>query len=189
MAVDVNNKGVTTIGLGALVRKFEKLKTSDPELARMLNAEIRKMLREVRNELSGDAQVGLRMESDPRQAYRAIRHSVYRRIFGGNVNILSGKRRGGNRGALAGRREYFGAKRGFVLRFLNQGTKERYIGNRNDKYHQKWYDEKVASGSREGFRGHIDPRNWFGNASQSAMERAAEKLDSYIENVITKLID
>lgn len=189
MAVEVNNGGVTTIGLGALVRKFERLKTSDPELARMLTAEIKKMLREVRNELSRDAQTGLQMNSDPRQAYRAIRHSVYRRIFGGNVNLLNGKRRGGNVGLSNGKREYFGAERGYVLRFLNQGTRDRYVGRRNNKANQKWYDEQVASGDRRGFRGHIEPRNWFSNASQAAMERAAEKLDTYIENVIKKLMD
>ena len=83
-----NGSGVTITGMEGYAKKLEKLKTTDPELARMLTDAIRRAIRGVRDELAKEAKSGLKMESDPRQAVRAIRHTVYRRLFGGNVNIL-----------------------------------------------------------------------------------------------------
>ena len=179
--------GIIT-GMEGYARKLDKLKTSDPELAKMLQDAIRQMLKGVRSELSKNARSGLRMESDPRQAVRAIRSSVYRRIFGGNVNILQGKRRKVTSDDL-GKRQYFGAERGFVLRFLNQGTKERVVGFRNNKANLARYEAYLKSGDKAARRGRIEARNWFGGASQSEMEKAAAKLDEYINRVIIKMME
>ena len=46
----------------------------------------------------------------------------------------------------------------------------------------------VASGNRTAFRGRIEPRGWFGGASQKELEKATEMLDKYIENVIKKIM-
>jgi hypothetical protein len=180
--------GIIT-GMEGYARKLDKLKTSDPELAKMLQDAIRQALKTVRNELSKNAKTGLQMESDPRQAVRAIRHSVYRRIFGGNVNILQG----GNRKKITsedlGKRQYFGAERGYVLRFLNQGTRERVVGFRNNKANAARYEEYLKSGNRGGRRGHIDARNWFGGASEAELKKMSETLDEYINRVIMKMMD
>jgi uncharacterized protein YaaR (DUF327 family) len=83
-----------------------------------------------------------------------------------------GNHRGGNRMPRSRRTEdlltYQGADRGFVLRFLNQGTEGRE--------------------SRFGNRGAIAPRNFFATSSQKAMEQAAEQLDRLIEELIKKEI-
>lgn len=180
--------GIIT-GMEGYARKLDKLKTSDPELAKMLQDAIRQALKAVRNELSKNAKTGLQMESDPRQAVRAIRHSVYRRIFGGNVNILQG----GNRKKITsedlGKRQYFGAERGYVLRFLNQGTRERVVGFRNNKANAARYEEYLKSGDRTGRRGHIDARNWFGGASETELKKMSATLDEYINRVILKMMD
>lgn len=63
---------------------------------------------------------------------------------------------------------YYGSDRGFVLRFLNQGTKQRT-------------DEK-----RKGNRGSIAGRNWFGPASQQQMEQAAGVFEQFIEQAIAE---
>ena len=179
--------GIVT-GMEGYARKLDKLKTSDPELAKMLNDAIRLMLKNVRNELSKNAKTGLQMESDPRQAVKAIRHSVYRRIFGGNVNILQGKRKRLTSEDM-GKRKYFGAERGFVLRFLNQGTRERVVGFRNNKANAARYEAYLKSGDRAGRRGFIEARNWFGGASEAQLKKAAETLDEYINNVIIKMME
>lgn len=205
------NQGIVTIGLEDQVKKIEKLRTSDPTMAKLLNAEIRAMLRKVRDALSKQAGKGLQMDTDPRQAYKAIQHRLYKRIFGGNVSLLNSRKlhgesnyepprtlrpgqRGGNRRKRSERTRklmsYSGEDRGFILRFLNNGTKVRAIErlvrierpNSGAKF--KW----VQDASKYGKRGSITPRNWFENASQSEMEKYAGELDAYIDNIIMKII-
>mgnify|MGYP006974590910 CR=1 FL=1 len=80
--------------------------------------------------------------------------------------------RGGNRTKRNPRTiqidSYQGKDRGFILRFLNQGTSDRE--------------------SRIGNRGSITARHFFADSSQKAMEKAAEQLDALIEDLIKKEI-
>lgn len=178
-----------------LVRQKEALESllmSNPAMEKKVQGLIRKVLLAARREVSNAANQTSVMKSDPRQAYKAVKSAVYRRILGGNISILSKKRagargpvppiyhalehrtnskgnhRGGNRMPRSRRTEdlltYQGADRGFILRFLNQGTNDRE--------------------SRIGNRGHIAPRSFFANSSQQAMEKAAEQLDGLIEDLI-----
>jgi hypothetical protein len=144
------------------------------------------------------------MQSDPRKAYKAVRMAVYRRIFGGNVNILQSRRagelrlyepqrhpsrRGGNRikREKGGRTEmlmsYTGKDRGFILRFLNQGTQARYTGGRNGRT-QEQRDRFIMAHEGRGYRGRITARNWFGNASQHQLENASHNLDKMIDDIV-----
>ena len=59
---------------------------------------------------------------------------------------------------------YQGKDRGFVLRFLNQGT-----ADRNTRY---------------GHRGAIGTRQWFGSASQREMQQAAGDIDRMIDDIV-----
>lgn len=181
-------------GLVRQKQALEQLMMSNPDMEKRVQKLIRTVLLQARRQISGDIKGSGGMKSDPRQAYKAVKSSVYRRILGGNVSILSkrkagqrspvppivhkletqvnskGNHRGGNRMPRSRRTEdlltYAGADRGFILRFLNAGTSDRE--------------------SRIGNRGAISARNFFGSSSQKAMEQAAAQLDTMIEELIIK---
>ena len=176
-------------GLEERIKKFGEASTKNPEMRRRINEVIRQTLARVRKSLQGQARSGLAMQSDPRQAYKAVRYAVYRRIFGGQVNILQSRRASGMRlyqpprtltqGQVGGNRRqrsdrttalmsYAGKDRGFVLRFLNQGTDTRtsFYGN----------------------RGSISARNWFSGASQKEMQAAAANLDKAINDIVSGIL-
>ena len=200
-------------GFNELSKQLDRLLTSDPDMEKRLQGLIRDILKEARSELSGNAASGLQMQSDPRQAYRAIRSVVYRQILGGNVNILRKRKagapkdtwlpsshtgRGGNRRTRGDRTKalqgYWGPDRGFILRFLNSGASNRAIKNFKTDPHRA----DVKRGSRggdvskygktvnTGARGNIAARNWFGNAGYYALVEAADKFTAYIENMIAE---
>jgi hypothetical protein len=172
-------------GLDERIKQLGEAQTKNPMMQRRIREAIKQVLGRVRSELQKDAQSGLQMDGDPRKAYKAVRYAVYRRLLGGQVNILQSRRAGamrlyepqrtlqqGQRGGNRRRRtqrtidlmSYQGADRGFVLRFLNAGTTDRK--------------------TRYGSRGAIAPRNWFGNASQTRLKDAAQQLDRIIDDVI-----
>ena len=181
-----SNGDVTVSGFSETDETLGRIMTSDPYMAKELKAFIRKTLKEARKNLSNDAQNYL--DEDPRKAARAVKFSVYKSLFGGNVSILQKRagtagaryqlvrqktlkpgQRGGNRRPRVddGRNRletYFGADRGFVLRFINSGTIERQ--------------------TRYGNRGSIGQRNWFGHTAPWQMESAAEKLAQAINDYV-----
>ena len=191
-------------GLDERIKQFGEASTKNPMMRKRINEVIRATLAKVRKALQNNAQSGLQMQSDPRKAYKAVRMAVYRRIFGGQVNILQSRRagtlrfyepprhpsrRGGNRikREAGGRTEtmmsYQGAARGFILRFLNQGTEARYTGGRNGRTREK-RDTFIMNHEGRGFRGSITARNWFGPRSQQELENAAANIDAMIDEII-----
>jgi hypothetical protein len=184
-----------TFEVDGLVRQKEALESlmmSNPEMEKRVQKLIRQVLLSARRVISNEAKYSIK--SDPRQAYKAVKSAVYRRILGGNISILNkrragtrgpvppvvhqletrtnskGNHRGGNRMPRSRRTEdlltYQGADRGFILRFLNAGTETRT--------------------SRIGNRGSIGARGFFAKSSQRAMEKAAAQLDTLIEELIKK---
>lgn len=169
-------------------KELEKLMMSNPAMEKKVQGLIRKVLGEVRKNIGSAAREA--MESDPRNAYKAVRSAVYKRILGGNVNILQKRRasgrggsytptktlkngqRGGNRILRSERtmmlESYIGSDRGFVLRFLNAGTQQR--------------------STIYGNRGSIATRNFFGNRSHADMEKAAQNLETLIDELIKQEI-
>lgn len=179
----------TIDGLVKQREDLERLMMSNPEMEKKVQGLIRKVLMAARKEISGAAKSS--MHSDPRQAYKAVKTSVYRQILGGNVSILNkrhaGKmtgyepprtlrqgQRGGNRVPRGQRTDdimhYGGADRGFILRFLNAGTQGRTAGSRG--------------GRLGGNRGSISPRGFFSSTSQRALNRAADQLSHLIDDLI-----
>ena len=77
--------------------------------------------------------------------------------------------------------------RGFILRFVNSGTKTRVIGFRNtQKGNRSKYESRVTRISRgmkagTGNRGSIAPRNWFMSSAESALGAAAQTIAELIE--------
>ena len=209
---------IITIGLNEHVKKMERLQTTNPDMADMLNQEIARMLKGVRNRLTAQAAQGLRIKDDPRQMSRAVLYAVYKRIFGGNVNILNRRRAGaphpwnpprriregqwgGNRRARSARTtqvdDYFGLDRAFILRFLNYGTRERSIKEFTVDPHRPnirrgLYGGKVSKYGKTvntGKRGGLKRKDWFGPASTREMTKGAEELEKFINNIILKIIN
>ena len=177
--------------------------STDPKMRKVIQRHIREALFEARRDVMASSP----LESDPRGAIKAIRTSVYEKVLGGNINILNGKKahgsnnyepprtltpgqRGGNRRSRSERTKqimgYAPLDRGFILRFVNSGTKTRVIGFRNSvKANRARYEKlvtRIHSGdkSRTGNRGAIAPRNWFMQSSESALGNAASNIAEMI---------
>ena len=187
-----NGGPVQVYGVDANLEAFGRIMTTDPAMAAIFRKYIRNVLKEARKKLTQDARSF--MNSDPRKAAQAVKFSVYKGIFGGNLSILQKKRgqagakyelrrqriveqnphmRGGNRRPRIddGRNRldyYYGADRGYILRFIGSGTVERT--------------------SRFGSRGSIRQSNWFGHTAPWHMEEAsaqvAEAINEYVNNQI-----
>lgn len=201
---------VEITGLEERIKAFGNLATKNPVMQKRIREVIRKVLLTVRKALQNDAASGLQMNSDPRKAYKAVRMAVYRRIFGGQVNLLQSKRagagrfyapprnpshRGGNRRTRSDRTydimSYQGSDRGFILRFLNQGTQNRVIRFKEDESRTAIHRgsrggnvSKYGKTINTGNRGSISGRNWFGRRSQAEMESAAQAIDKLIDDIV-----
>lgn len=178
--------------------------STDPKMRKVIQQHIREALFEARREIMAEFPA----ENDPRQSRRAIRTTVYEKILGGNINILTGKtahggggyepprtltpgQRGGNRRNRSERTKqimnYGPLDRGFILRFINSGTKTRVIGFRNTvKANRSAYEKRVTrinrgEKSHTGNRGSITPRNWFMRSAESALGNAAQMIADLIE--------
>ena len=178
--------------------------STDPKMRKVIQGHIREALFAARREVMS----AFPADSDPRQSRRAIRTTVYENILGGNINILTGKnahgggsyepprtltpgQRGGNRRKRSERTKqimgYGPLDRGFILRFVNSGTKTRVIGFRNtQKSNRSKYEARVTRISRgdkarTGNRGSIAPRNWFMSSAESALGNAAQTIADLIE--------
>ena len=174
---------------------LEQALSTNPKTQKALQKLIRQALMEVRPELVSAARSA--MGSDPRGAAHGIRTAVYKKILGGNVNILDMKRkagaptnyepprklkphqRGGNR-VLRGQRtntvmHYGPHDRQWILRFINSGTSDRTAGTR--------------SGRLSGNRGAIAPRNFFRGAGERALAQAADNLATLIDTELEAILN
>ena len=179
--------------------------STDPKMRKVIQQHIREALFEARRDVMNSMKFD---NGDPRGARRAIRTSVYEKVLGGQINILNGSKahgsnsyepprklspgqRGGNRRSRSERTKqimsYAPLDRGFILRFVNSGTKTRVIGFRNTvKGNRSRYDRlttRIYRGdkSRTGNRGSIAARNWFMSSAESAMANAAANIAEMIE--------
>ena len=185
-----NGGPVQVFGVEVNLEAFGRIMTSDPTMAAIFRKYMRNVLKEARKKLSQDAKNYLK--SDPRKAAMAVKFSVYKSMFGGNLSILQKKKgtagakyelrrqrkvtqnptmRGGNRRPRVddGRNRldyYYGADRGFVLRFIGSGT--------------------VPRTSRFGNRGSIRQTNWFGHTAPWHMEEAAAEVAEAINEYVTQ---
>ena len=170
---------------------LEAMLVSNPDTAKAVRSLISQEIAKARAAISQSARGSLR--NDPRDAYKAVRRSVYKSILGGQVNILNPKggasssgssyqpqrkldtnphQRGGNRRKRSARTDqvdgYVGKDRGFILRFVNSGT--------------------VARQTRYGNRGSIAARNWLATSGQRELEAAAERLGALIDKELVRLM-
>lgn len=186
-------------GLHEQVANLRKIMTDDPSFNKKVNNVIRRILKEARKRVSDDAKTIFK--EDPRHAHKAVRSAVYKKILGGQINILSRRKagkpttyqkplkglpkRGGNRWGVSARtlllEGYEGLDRGFILRFVNEGTSQRSIQSYTSKDGKR---HSLMSGG--GNRGSLTGKNWFGSSSQKALEDALGGLQEFIDEIITQ---
>lgn len=190
---------------------LEAALSTNPKTQKALQKLIRKALMEARASLSDYIKTKLDND-DPRGAARAVRTSVYRKILGGNINILNSKKahgtnnyepprtlrpgqRGGNRRPRSQRTNtvmhYAGEDRQFILRFVDSGTKQRAI--------ERQMEFKLASGgskfkwvqdaSKYGNRGSIAARNFFKTSAEPRLRRATEYLADLINEELETMMN
>lgn len=179
---------VEIIGAEQVSAMMASLLTNEPTMDRMVRRLIAQKTREARNRVSRD--MAGYIKDDPRKAARAVKHMVYKTLFGSNISILSKRKAsstratlkrerkldsnprqwGGNRRPRSQRTEqmdsYFGADRGFVLRFLSSGTTQRQ--------------------TRFGNRGTIAESGMFGRIAPWHMEQAIQEVNEAILEYINK---
>ena len=178
----------------------------DGELGKKLREAIAREMKEARDRIVASINFD---NGDPRGARHAVRRVIYRKILGGNINILDGKnsgsttsyepprklrpgQRGGNRMIRSNdtqkRMSYGPLQRGFILRFVNSGTHPRYANGRNGKW-TRTGNRTFAILQEEGdyFRGSISPRNFFGTKGERHMGIVSENLKTIIDEEFDKL--
>jgi hypothetical protein len=202
-----DNGTIEVTGIEERIKKLGEASTKNPMMEKRIREVIRKVLSEVRKSMQRSAKVGLNMNTDPRKAYKAVRMAVYRRIFGGQVNILQSygamqgvyyepprhpSHIGGNRMKQSDRTRdimsYQGADRGFILRFLNAGTETRYAGHGRNGRTLGQRSRFIQATGGMGHRGSIKARNWFGPRSQYELENAARNIDALIDDIISGVL-
>ena len=195
------SKTIEIEGLDEQVKQLRRMMSENPYFRRRVNAVIKTVLSTARKQVAQHAQDS--MDSDPRHAYKAVRSAVYRRILGGNLNILQKRKagapgnyqkprkglpkRGGNRWGRSERTKqlegYEGADRGFVLRFINAGASNRAIRSYTDSSGTR---HDLLTHAKGGSRGNISARNWFGQTSQQALENASASMQEFIDQIINE---
>ena len=171
--------------------RMDQMLTTNKKMEAKVRKIVEKVLIQARQGLRGRIRGVSRKEAE-----LAIRKSLYKKVLAGNLNIITprfksgktaplppvrhrlehetnrkGNHRGGNRIPRSRRTEnlltYWGADRGFILRFLNSGTPER---------------------DTNGIRrvGQIAARNWFGSMGQQELEQAAQMFDELMEKLINE---
>ena len=171
---------------------LESMLVSNPDTAANIRKLITQEIAKARAAISQSAKGA--MTSDPRQAYKAVRRSVYKSILGGQVNIFNPRggasssgssfakarkldnhphQRGGNRRKRSARTDqvdgYVRKDRGFILRFVNSGISK-------------------PRQTRYGNRGVIPARNWLATSGQKDLEAAAERLSALIDKELVKMM-
>lgn len=192
-------------------REFlEKAMSTNPKTEKELQKLIRQAILDARAKMVNAA--GQAMQSDPRGARNSIRTSVYKKLLGANINIYDNKnkgayvtayepprtlrpgQRGGNRRERSKRTEalmsYGPYARGFILRWINEGTDRRAIQKLTEVKRPKGGSKFVwrSDPDKYGNRGRIEGTHWFKNAGNQALVDAANLLATLIDEELEKMI-
>lgn len=182
-------------------KAIEAALSTSREAEKVLRKIIRKYVMEARAEVVKNIKF---KDGDPREAARAVRTTVYRRVLGANINILTGRKkhgessyvpprkgvsgRGGNRRirTTLDRGKYDALDRGFILRWLNSGVNDRAIrftqreGRKTDKWNKH---------PNTGNRGSIAARNFFKPLSDQALGKMRDNLAAAIETELLSFLN
>ena len=204
MALEINNEL-----LANQMRVLQAASVVDSELGKRLRDVIAAEMKAARDSVVASIKF---KNGDPRGAAHSVRRVIYKKILGGNINILNRRtagapsnyeaprkvypgmkgQRGGNRMLRSQRTQdilhYGPLDRGFILRMVNSGTNPRYIGGRNvtgNNRNMRNFFKMQEEGT--GYRGSIAPRNFFGNRGGQEMQKALTNLCGIIDQEFNKL--
>ena len=169
-SADINGNFVVE-GLQEQMKQLDALLASNPEMEKKMRRVISKVMIKAQKWTQKEIANDPALNNDPRHAAKAVRKAVYRRILGGNINILNKKKRGnpstytptrtlksgqrgGNRRLRSERTmrmdSYSAEDRTFILLFLENGARKdggrRQMGSFNEDPHRS----KVKRGSQGG---------------------------------------
>lgn len=196
-------------GIKLQEKNLEKMMTDNPETRHAIQDLIRETMWEARNATAHKIEgiIGNRGQSA-----RSVRNIVFEKILGGNINIMNMKKgtaqwkvvqktrkvdqnphmRGGNRRKRSMRtimiEGYEGKARGFILRWQDEGTRQRFAVGRNNygsRQNNIHYNRIKQNGL--GNRGHITGGEFFYRIATQQLGEAAEKLAVMIDQEIAKI--
>lgn len=167
---------------------LEAALTSNAKTQQVLRKLIRKYILEARADMVKDVRF---KHGDPRHAAESIRTTVYKKVFGGNINIFNSRKahgqtnyepprklqpgqRGGNRMKRSAKTQrmmsYGPLDRGMILRWINSGVSD----NRASRY-----------GNRKG----IEARHFFRRLGDREMGQLRDTLSKVIETELADILN
>lgn len=171
----------------------------EKQLRKIIQSHVGKIRRQVSAAAKAHMQNG-----DPRKASQAVKAMVYKSMIGFNVNLFPRKnggaggggsvmvQTGGSLSGAGGNRRrrsprtntvdsYQGADRGFILRWMETGTRERHIKYTSDNRRKatKW-----TSRPNSGNRGKIVAKPFFSQAAGQAIQSEASAIRDDIMTLI-----
>ena len=187
-------------------KAIEAALSTSREAEKVLRKIIRKYVLEARAEVVKNIKF---KDGDPREAARAVRTTVYKKVLGANINIYNSRKahgtnsyvpqrkgtsdpkgRGGNRRKRTSRDLgiYAPLDRGFILRWVNEGmtkTNPRTIQFTPDDSRKanKWNKHPNT-----GNRGAISARHFFKPLGDRALGQMRDNLAVAIEEEMTKIL-
>ena len=155
-------------GIEEVRNQLAALSVGNPKFHAKVESIMHKALAIIKKDIQDNAKSVMR--DDPRQAYKAVVYTVYRRVLGGNVNILNRRsrlaptsyqrprtlrpgQRGGNRRKQSEKTKrmesYQSFDRSFILYFMNTGTSQRKTkhGNRGRARGKRFFSQGARAGS------------------------------------------
>ena len=188
-------------------KALERALSTDPKTQKAFQAHIRRTILQVRSEMVKDIKF---KNGDPRESARSIRTTVYRKILGANINIYNSRklhrpttyepprhpsRIGGNRIKVnTNSRSYIRAHygpldRGFILRFVNDGTVGRYAGYGRNGRTEAEKVKFIVDNEGRGWRKKITPRNFFKPTGERILVKAIDTLSNMIDNELDSILN
>lgn len=188
--------------------RFEELLSTNPKMREDLEYAVDVILKDAREQATGELKKYF--FDSAHETHRAIRRIVYKKVIGGELNILNVKRalrqgrvspsRRGRTADTSRILSYTGIDRGFILRFVNDGTNERWTKNMDGHpMKRKSVDERPKSRQYVyphmlGGRGGAARRNgrtldMFYQEGSRQMTNAAMQLQAYIDQIIEKRLN
>ena len=181
--------------------RLDRLLMTNPDTEKDVRRLVATVLQAAEKEVESAAARAMR-NGDYRNTALSVRHSIYRRVLGGNVNILSGGRGRGtkppkvlpsSRGRLQKTTDMMGYRdRSFILRWLDDGTNGRTIEHMNghrmlrqstsERPKNRYYRFPGSLGAR----GKVTATHFFGPSANAAIEKAADELVVLLNQMFTK---